>query len=334
MTTDVEHLSDGPLLLPSAIANPEPVVPVLPSLGTRRSSYVDMLPAALDGTGRGVLTLRGAVRDLRAEADGRTTVLAAATLDAEVANGLLTQLDTTPSLPDAACAALLGVRVGSGFRPRLRHLLPDDPQAPLRLLLDDVPVATFIAAYGVLRSSGGRVAGRETASHMRDVCSGWRSGGAAISAVERMGRAIIPLLPAAPSIRPVEPDTVPDLPPGWMRRRRRIDVVTGDESHAVEATFRDTWVDADGTEGVLHEYVVRLQLSREGQILDLRAEPRVLPFAECPSAGEAARDLMGAHIGELAGRVSQELVGVHSCTHLNDLLRSLACAGLWLPAPG
>jgi hypothetical protein len=75
----------------------------------------------------------------------------------------------------------------------------------------------------------------------------------------------------------------------------------------------------------VHEYVVHATAERDtGELLSLRAEPRILPYRECPSAPDNIGRLIGVPIGELRERVIERLPGNLGCTHLNDVLRSLA----------
>jgi hypothetical protein len=60
------------------------------------------------------------------------------------------------------------------------------------------------------------------------------------------------------------------------------------------------------------------------QLLSVEAEPRVLPFVECPGAAMNASRLLGTPLPELRDRVLAELKGTAGCTHLNDALRALA----------
>jgi hypothetical protein len=63
---------------------------------------------------------------------------------------------------------------------------------------------------------------------------------------------------------------------------------------------------------------------------EVLAEPRVLPFPECPGAAGHVSALAGTPVAELPDAVPDVLNGVASCTHLNDLLRALGgLAGLF-----
>jgi hypothetical protein len=65
------------------------------------------------------------------------------------------------------------------------------------------------------------------------------------------------------------------------------------------------------------------------------AEPRVLPFPECPAAADAVGALVGSEVRVLARVVPGTLTGIASCTHLNDLLRALGgVGGLLTPTDG
>lgn len=88
--------------------------------------------------------------------------------------------------------------------------------------------------------------------------------------------------------------------------------------------FRDTHVDPNGTATVLHEYTLTATVdAATGSVMSCAAVPRVLPWVECPVAAASAGQLAGRPIAEVRDTVRRELRGVSTCTHLNDLLRSL-----------
>ena len=138
----------------------------------------------------------------------------------------------------------------------------------------------------------------------------------------------VPECPVAPVLEdPTDPDgwhPMEALPPTSMRRRRRIDVVPqGDDFVHVDATFRDSFWEPSGEEVVLHEYLLAAEVDGAGRILRIDAEPRVLPWPECPAAAASAAQLIGTIAEALPDTVKQDLRGISSCTHLNDLFRSL-----------
>jgi len=98
----------------------------------------------------------------------------------------------------------------------------------------------------------------------------------------------------------------------------------------VEAMFRDTYTDDDGHETVLHEYRLDLAADRAGVVVRSEAEPRVLPWTECPAAAASASGLTGHPLDEVRDLVRVAYRGTTTCTHLNDLLRSLGdVPALW-----
>jgi hypothetical protein len=80
-------------------------------------------------------------------------------------------------------------------------------------------------------------------------------------------------------------------------------------------------------ETIIHEYTLAAVVDADtGVIVDSRAIPRVLPWRECPGAVASAERIAGMTLQDLHFRVRQELSGTSTCTHLNDLLRSVADA--------
>jgi hypothetical protein len=263
-------------------------------------------------------------------------VLSSASLDADVdPRRRLARLELVPDRPSAA--ALIGSVVGSGFRARVNAEVPGEDGSPLGLLLDDLPGATLISGYVHVRSEAhaglppGSTVPAAALDRMTDVCSGWRSGGRAMSSVARGDGIPMQDCPPAPDL--AAGDASSDVPgwhqmgplaPGSMRRRRRIDV-GGRDPVEVDGMFRDSYGEPDGTEVVLHEYEVRATLSADGLgVRSIEALPAVLPFGECPLAADYVADLVGQPIGDFRTRVREQLRDTRSCTHLNDMLRVLA----------
>jgi hypothetical protein len=50
----------------------------------------------------------------------------------------------------------------------------------------------------------------------------------------------------------------------------------------------------------------------------------VLPWPECPGAAASAGELVGRTVPDVRAYVRANLRGISTCTHLNDLLCSLA----------
>ena len=280
------------------------------------------------------LSLVGAARDVLTKGDGGGVVLDEATVHAELGEGRALKDLTTE--PGAALQDLTGLVVGAGFRAAVDVAVPGhrETQTPLYLLLDDLPVAALIAGYAdlYLRAPNEPPTPSETARRKvkADICAGWARDATMMRAIHSEGQIPIPVGPVAPTIEltgdPLSWHVIPELSIGAMRRRRRVDVSRPGHL-AIDAMFRDTHVGPDGTETVLHEYTLSAGADAESlEILDCRAEARVLPWVECPAAAASAGRLAGQILPELRGFVRQRLVGTSTCTHLNDLLRSLADA--------
>lgn len=312
------------------VDRPQEATPPRAPGSVRRTSSIDILwlPApGIVADDETALVLRAASQDVATGPDGSTSLLGRAELTVWLDRRLVTRrLAAQPSTP---LDALVGLPAAKGFRAAARRVVGDST-SPLGLLLDDVPVAALISGYAAMRSAGGgAVTGRRatTVLGMRDLCAGWRDGGTMMDSIDRGDGVPMPGLGSAPDLdRPDDPasgDPAAPLPAGSLRRRRRIDVLARlpDGSTPLHATFRDTFADPDGREGTLHEYALFARLDPAGRIAAIEADPRVLPWPECPAAAAGVTALMGAELRDVPRLLPQ---GTSSCTHLNDLLRSLA----------
>jgi hypothetical protein len=69
-----------------------------------------------------------------------------------------------------------------------------------------------------------------------------------------------------------------------------------------------------------------------GVNLDSRSTPRILSWQKCPGAVGSATRITGTTLGELHFRGAQgNVFGTSTCTHLNDLLRSVADVQALIP---
>lgn len=296
----------------------------------RRTTSIDMTRAV--GT-LDPVQLEGHARELWTASDGAVSVLDEAGLSAtiELVARVVRHVEVTP--PIAAVSHLSGAPAMSGFRAAADKAAPELRAArDLRYtLLDDVPVATLISGHA-LSASG--VLGDYTKSGylpVADQCSGFATGGLLMNSFEAGDPAVV-TGPEAPDLDHGEDDlawhTMTPLPIHGMRRRRRIDVFHVDAGRiGLDAMFRDTYVRSDGVETIIHEYTLDATVDADtGVIVESQATPRVLPWQECPGAVASAERITGMTLRELHFRVRQELHGTSTCTHLNDLLRSVADA--------
>jgi hypothetical protein len=278
------------------------------------------------------------VRDLHTDAFG-AHVVGAASLSVEVDDaGGISHVASEPA--DVDLAPLLGARIGFGFRGQVKELLVALTGTPLGFLVDDLNGAPAPAAYARVREE--KLDGTATVmtapptsdesprATQTDVCAGWRADG--LPARERERGRPMPFLTDPPVPPSLEEDDelawhrLPPLPPRHGRRLRRLDIWRDADTVHADAMFRDYSVDPDGTERVVHEYGATATLAGDGlRIVELTADPRGLPFpTDCPLAAGSARFLLGEPVGALRTSVRELSRGPASCTHLNDLFRSLA----------
>lgn len=272
------------------------------------------------------LRLTGAARDVRTDASGGAEVLGEARVDAHLDASRSLERITTSPLADVA--SLTELHVGRGFRAAVEAAVPDDAStsSPLFLLLDELPVASLISGYALLYT-GAVPTGRDAPPMNENICAGWRSDGTMMVSVRGGDGVPVPYGPPANPIEtPDDPHSwhpISELPAGAMRRRRLVEI-TPESARPVWAMFRDTHIDPTGAETVLHEYVVTADIDREaGCLTSCTATPKVLPWPECPAAAASAERLIGIPLDEIRSHVRGELTGTSTCTHLNDLLRSL-----------
>ncbi|MCV7205612.1 DUF2889 domain-containing protein [Mycolicibacterium peregrinum] len=293
----------------------------------RRTSSIDMTrdDGALDP-----VYLNGRARDVWTDDAGAVTEIGSAGLSAtiELVARVVRHVEVAP--PVAAVAHLAGAPAMSGFRAAADRAAPELRQArDLRYtLLDDVPVATLISGHALSASGLLGDAGRSGYLPVADQCAGFATGGLLMTSFEA-GDPVVVTGPEAPDLDHTDDPhawhQVSRLPRFGMRRRRRIDVFeVAPERIGIDAMFRDTYVRGDDVETIIHEYTLTATVDATGVIVDSQATPRVLPWQECPGAVASAERITGMTLSELHFRVRQELHGTSTCTHLNDLLRSVA----------
>lgn len=289
-----------------APASPTDAVPPQAPGVVRRTSHIDVRrgPAGLEV--------------IAAAQDVGVRLRSAARLQARVADDrTVTWLEVEPA---ADLSLLVGVRAASGFRAAVREVVPG---GVLAQLLDDLPIAVLLAPYVALRAGTIDVPDgwRASVGHMRDYCSGWAGDATMFRSIDAGGG-----LPPMPFVPAPALDIGPPLEVGVLRRARRLDVHPADAGggRVVTAWFRDSCRGAQDGEGVLHEYEVRLAIGPAGVVQEVEVTPRVLPWAECPRAAASGERLVGHLLASAAQAVVPSFAGTETCTHLNDLLRSLS----------
>jgi hypothetical protein len=297
----------------------------------RRTSSIDMRWPGGWGT---QMRLVGRARDLLTPLDGPARVLAQDEVRVGVGpDRTIQDIETVPSR--AGVAALVGARGGGRLRALLGDVVPAERDAgtPLYLLLDDLSGATLIGGFAYSQwpdqwpadwiAERGR---RASQRRMEGVCIGFQPGSSALApdGTSRFSH----------DIRAVQPLPDPADPIGWhdlehvtdvsMRRARRIDVHLGDVIE-IDAMFQDSATVPAGGRVAVHEYRVEATADPiTGALLSVTADPRVLPYRECPLAALNVGRMVGTPLSELRANVLERLKGVDGCTHLNDALRALA----------
>ena len=226
---------------------------------------------------------------------------------------------------------LVGDRAGGRLRGAIAAALPAERRdgTALHLILDDLAGTSLISPWAwsrwdpewLVQLQRRKADPKFAAAFNREnICSGLRTGSSGLSmAADGI---------AATDLRdPADPrgwHAFPAAPGTGMRRARRIDI-SCDTLIRIDAHFQDSATTPEGFRSALHEYRIRATADPVTQkMLWIEAEPRVLPFAECPLAADNAQRLVGKSLAELRETVLEELKGVAGCTHLNDALRALA----------
>jgi len=287
-----------------------------------------------DGLGVG-LRLHGRCRDLLTPADVHaSTVVAAADLRVQTgAERNIISIASDP--PHAGLVRLVGRRGGGGLRAAIAEELPEQVErgTPLHLLLDDLAGSTLIAGFALVRWAD-HIPG--FAERMRTgrgrsvegICAGFAPGANSLTSdgmPARVGENLVRVPSLAAADDPDGWHELGDHPPMAMRRARRIDVWADDGELGIDAMFRDSCWDTDGSEVAVHEYQLLATADRgTGTLTSVTARPRVLPYAECPAAAPNAAWLIGMPLRGLRSEVLRRIRGTDCCTHLNDALRSLA----------
>ena len=309
-----------------------------------------------EGFTSGPLHLVGTGRDLLTAADGSTRVLGTATLRI-IAEGAsferpVIEISAQPDLP--GLQELVGRSSRVGFRSAVRDTVgpalagadaaPVTDLSLLAQLLDDIPVAVLVSNAAKTRATGRKIAAakRPPGATVRvDVCAGWRADGLIMSSSRFATERVIP--PAPPAGRlvldgdPLAWHDLPPLPVTGMRRLRRIDVTPvrvpaqgpAPEERAVgaafmvDALFRDSYQEAEDAEVVIHEYALEAAAARDGRVVHSVTRPAVLPSSDCLAAVPSAGRIVGMALTEVRQTVARTFGGTSTCTHLNDMLRSI-----------
>jgi hypothetical protein len=286
---------DHPSVVTAPPSRPVAAPPARRQGSVRRTSTV--LMSWPDGIGSG-LQLQGNCRDLLTPLAGEPSVIDRAELSAWTGtDGEIARISAEPAVH--GLEYLLGCRAGGNLRAAISQELPEEVEAgtPIHLLFDDLAGSTLIAGFAYVRWADHLPGFRERMRNapprfMRDICSGFRHGASSLQSdgtTSGHAQNVAPVPPLVDMSDPVGWHELSDHPPMAMRRARRIDVWNEGEALGIDAMFRDSCWEPDGTEIAVHEYQISALADRTtGILLSVAAEPRVLPYLECPLAAPNA----------------------------------------------
>jgi hypothetical protein len=279
--------------------------------------------------GRGGPTyLDGIARDYVTSFEGEGETLALDRIWATADRRTITALRSDS--PRAAIGGLVGASAGHQLRGAIVDVLPGERAGgtPLYLLLDDLAGTTLVANWSFSRWPVPDGAGSSLGQRkMEGICIGFRPGSPALTTegTARPGQNCISVEALA---HPDDPDGWHDLrDPGGInfRRARRTDVWRGvDGCLEIEGFFQDSASSPDGRRMAIHEYSLRARADDRGRLAMVEATPGTLPYAECRAAPVNIAALIGLPLNSLREEVLARLYKSFGCTHLNDMLRSLA----------
>jgi hypothetical protein len=329
--TDITVAPSRPL--PEPLDDSQSGTPARRPGSARRTSSIDMVWP--DGIGT-ALHLVGRARDLVTTRAGHAVIVDEAAMRATVdLDRRITSIESTPARP--GIEGLVGAQGGTYLRSAIDDALPGEREAatPLHLLLDDIAGTSLIAGFVWTRHlDPAELAARRQQAPQgfgqrkgKIICSGLRPGGSAQRAFAGETESVHAIRTAGPLV--TDDDALawhefPARPTVSMRRHRRIDVTPVDDLLEIDAFFRDSYWEPDGTEMALHEYNVGAKVDPiELTLVDVAATPRVLPFPECQWAPEHVVLLIGRPVQSFRTDVQITLTELQACTHLNDMLRCL-----------
>ena len=289
-----------------------------------------------DGIGTS-LHLVGRARDLVTTRAGDAVVVDEAAMHAVVdIERRITAIEATPPRP--GIEDLVGSQGGTYLRSAIDAALPGEREAatPLHLMLDDIAGTSLIAGFvwtrhmdpeefAALRQQAPSGFGQRKG---KIICSGpasrWQRAGGVRGRDGVGARDPHRRCRSSPTTTSYAWHEFPERPVVSMRRHRRVDITPVDDVYEIDAFFRDSYWEPDGTEMALHEYNVEATVdATDLTLLAVKATPRVLPFPECQWAPEHAALLVGRPVQSFRTDVQTTLTELQACTHLNDMLRCL-----------
>lgn len=320
-------------VLQPAPRNPMGHAPVRRAHSFRRTSSIDVTwPQGYGGAGDFV----GVARDIiTLEPGSCPQIVGAGRVHAVMGpDRVISDIQTEPRRDGSGL--LVGLNGGSSLRKSIDMALPEDRVGgtPLFLLIDDLAGTSLIANWAWSRWTDDWLkdfvpiseheALQARVAKMTDICAGFRAGSAALADVRGLQQNSHRVVPLPHPDDALGFHSLTEHNEVSMRRARRIDVWEEDGLIQIDSAFQDSASAPEGGRVAVHEYVLRATADRETMALrSVQADPRILPYRECPAAVQNVGRLVGTPLGELRGVVLKELRRTEGCTHLNDALRAL-----------
>lgn len=309
------------------VCNPKGHAPVRRPNSVRRTSTLDSTWPDGHGTN---MHIEGRCRDLITRAD---------IADHEVAryDEMSAELNPERLIKNVRSSrvdlsALVGARGGGHLRAVLDEKIHEERVngTPLYLLLDDISGVSLVSGWAWSRWDLGWMEDSDfdnfesRRTMMENVCTGFATGNSALTEVRPPDNnpQVVPLPNPEDLLSWHE---LPTVKHAGFRRARRIDVWVADKAIQIDVGFQDSASDPELDRVAIHEYHVTGSADLETlELTRIDAIPHVLPFPECPGAIANIQKMIGTSLLDMRARVIETLPGVLGCTHLNDVLRSLA----------
>ena len=312
----------------TAPAAPVPLTPARRPGSVRRTSTLDThwpdgfdRPMIMRGRARDILTTQGPAYEVLIE----DTIRIQANRGREI-------VAIEGNRQPAALNQLVGMRGGGHLRTKLAEVMPEEVAAasPLHLLLDDFSGASLVSGWGIVRGRrdipfSTDEERRGHLAHMENICTGFQTGASSLAGHKQNTADIGDLLRS-------------EDPEGWhelvkpedltMRRARRMDIWREGDLLRMDIAFQDSaYLPDSKTRVAIHEYKVDASADIVSLTLQsVTAHPHVLPYRECPGAAANVGLMRGTSLAAVRLSVPATLSGILGCTHLNDVLRSMADA--------
>ena len=284
----------------------------------------------------GTTHLLGRGRDLITEGNGEPKVRADGLVEFDLdSSQAILAMKVWPEI--VGTEELIGRNAIRGFRGAVENALPQEREGitPLAFLLDDVPPVSMIGGIAWTQHRPAEIG--EQANVDRSAFQQTRTGLVACSGLRPDGyhdQSLDKGILFPHWLRPAG-DLSNDDQWAWhrievplgacFRRRRRMDMWRSGASICIDAHHRDSVWGPEENEISLHEYSLTATIDHETHLLtQIDVTANVLPFPECPLAAPHIKDLIGTDVSVFRGSVHKEIVGLHACTHLNDMVRGLS----------